>query len=327
METDKDIWWMRLWRKSVVLLKRIKLSNDPRVSLWDFLVILIRKLMEPNAHQQASSIAFSFTLSLFPAILFLFSLVPYVTYFANIPNLSAQVLEMLHEALPEGIYAFVKPTIIDIIENPRGDVLSLVFVLAVYASSSGVVELMFTFNSNFQYSEKRSFIYRRLVAIGLAFMFAFLLVTAIGVMVVGELVLHILVQTKNLDTNFLYYLLAFSRYFVSFLLFYFGIAYIYYVAPAVHNKWRLFSYGSMFAALSAIITTRAFSYYLSHFATYNKLYGSIGTIIALMFWFYILAWILLIGFALDSSFYEAKIDNEIEYRRRMQMLEDLEDLG
>ena len=66
------------------------------------------------------------------------------------------------------------------------------------------------------------------------------------------------------------------------------------------------------------------SYYLGHFATYNKLYGSIGTIIALMLWFYILAWILLIGFALDASFYEAKIDNATEYKKRLDLLDDLE---
>jgi membrane protein len=162
------------------------------------------------------------------------------------------------------------------------------------------------------------------VAIGLAFMFAFLLLIAFGVMLIGELALHLLVENKILNVNFIYYLLAFSRYFISFLFFYFGIAYIYYVAPSVHNKWRLFSYGSMFAAFASILTTRGFSYYLSHFATYNKLYGSIGTIIALMFWFYILAWILLIGFALDSSFYEARIDNELEYKNRFKMLDDLD---
>ncbi len=320
---DKDVWYSRLWRKCVVWLKRIKMSEKPRVSLWDFLVILVRKVLEPSVHQQASSIAFSFTLSLFPAILFLFSLIPYIAHYAHFPNLSAQILEVLHGTIPAGIYEFVKPTIIDIIEKPRGDILSLVFVLAVYAASSGVVELMYTFNSNFQYSEKRSFLHRRAVAIGLSFLFAFLLLVAVGVMLVGELVLHLLVQNKTLDQDFLYYLLVFLRYFVSFLLFYLGIAYIYYVAPAVHKTWHFWSYGSMVAAVSAIVVTLFFSYYLSHFATYNKLYGSIGTIIALMLWFYILAWILLIGFALDSSFYEARIGNEKETKNRYDLLDDI----
>ncbi len=320
-----ELWGKRLWRSLVVSLKEIELSESPRVSLWDFVVILFRKILEPNVHQQASSIAFSFTLSLFPAILFLFSIIPYIAYYAHIPNLSAQILELLNGSIPHGIYDFVKPTIIDIIDHPRAGLLSLVFVLAVYASSSGVVELMYTFNSNFQYSEKRSFIYRRLVAIGLSFMLALLLVVAVVVILVGELVLHILLQSKTLDTNFLYYSIVFLRYFISFLLFYFGIAYIYYVAPAVHKRWKLLSYGAMLAALATILTTVGFSYYLGHFATYNKLYGSIGTIIALMLWFYILAWILLIGFALDASFYEARIDNEIEYKKRLEMLNDLND--
>ncbi len=315
---------MRFWRKFVILLKRVKLSEKPYVSLWDFAVILFRKVTEPNVHQQASAIAFSFTLSLFPAILFLFSIIPYVAYYAQIPNLSSQILELLHGTIPEGIYEFVKPTIIDIIDKPRAGMVSVVFVLAVYAASSGVVELMYTFNTNFQYSEKRSFLHRRMVAIGLSFMFALLLVIAVGIILVGELIMHILLKNKTLNPDFMYYSLVFFRYFLSFLLFYFGIAYIYYVAPAFHKKWKLLSYGSMLASLAAISITSGFSYYLGHFATYNQLYGSIGTIIALMLWFYILAWILLIGFALDASFYEARIDNEIERKKRIDMLNELD---
>jgi membrane protein len=307
--------WRVWWRKIKIMRRQV-----PLFRVWE---VLYQKLTETNIHQQASAIAFSFTLSLFPAILFLFSLIPYIAYYLQIPDLTTQILGLLREAIPVGIYEFVAPTIQDIIEHPRGDLLSVVFILALYASTSAVVELMYTFNQNYQYSEKRSFILRRLIAFWLAFVFAFLLVFVVVVMLAGQLALHLLLEYKILDPDLTYYSLVALRYVITFLVFYVAIAYIYYAGPASHKDWHFWSYGAGVASLFAILSTNAFSYYLSHFATYNKLYGSIGTLIALMVWFYLLAWILLLGFTLDSSMLEAKIDYKRENEDKYNLLSEL----
>jgi membrane protein len=322
MEFWKKIVESPPYQKLYQWLSKVKIARK-QVSLLRVVEILYKKVTEINIHQQASAIAFSFTLSLFPAILFLFSLIPYFAYYFNIPDLNSQILSELEKAIPPNIFEFIAPTISDIIEHPRGDVLSFVFILALYAASSGVVELMYTLNTNFHYSEKRSFIHRRMIAIVLSSLFAFLLVFVVLVMLVGQLVLHLLLQEGLLDANFLYYLLIILRYVITFLVFYLSIAYIYYVGPASHKEWHFISLGAGIASFFAIISTNAFSYYLSHFATYNKLYGSIGTIIALMLWFYVLAWILLLGFALDASIHEGRIEARKLKEQKYDLLKDV----
>ena len=304
-------------------LKKIKVTKR-RVPLIQVVVILYEKLTAAHAHQQASAIAFSFVLSLFPAILFLFSLIPFVASNFQIPNFSENILMMLEEGIPKGIYDFVAPTIQDIIENRRSDVLSFGFLFAIYAATSAVVELMYSFNLNFKYSEKRSFLYRRFIAVLLAFLFAFLMLVGVVAIIIGELVLHFLHQNRWMPDDWTYYAIVFIRYFIAFLVFYIGISYIYYVAPAIKRGWSFFSLGSTIASILTVCSTYGFSYYLSHFATYNKLYGSIGTLIALMVWFYLIAWVLLMGFALNASIQEAKIEQAIEEKQKYDLLDEID---
>lgn len=319
----KNIEEHKVYHKTVRKLRRTKLRNT--VPLLKVIQVVYAKVSQINLHQQASAIAFSFTLSLFPAILFLFSVIPFVAANFGMPDLSEQVLSLIEQWIPPEIYEFVAPTVKDILGNPRGSLVSFGFLFALYAATSGVVELMHTFNANYQHSEKRSFIKVRFIAVGLVFLFAFLLVFAVTIIPVAELAFHILQTYNLLNEDVLFLIFGALRYAVAFFVFYIGISFVYYIAPAVNNHWRFFSFGSTFAALTVIISTKAFAYYLSHFATYNKLYGSIGTLIALMLWLYILAWVLLIGFTLNASINEAKVAHQKELDQRRDLLDELDD--
>ncbi len=277
-----------------------------RIPLTSIVSILWQKVTAPNLHQQASAIAFAFTLSFFPALLFLFSLIPFVSGYVGVPNLSEQVLDILKEGIPKGIFDFIAPTIVDVLDNPRGDLLSLTFIFALYASTGGVVDLMNTCDQILHSEKKRSFIHQRFVAFGVAGIFALLLIFGVLLMLGGQLALHILVTYHLVSDSWIFVLIIILRFGVSFLVFYIGISYVYYLAP-VEKQWKFFSLGSILASVGALLSTQGFSYYLSHFATYNKLYGSIGTIIAIMVWFYILAWVLLLGFMINAGINEAKM--------------------
>ncbi len=282
-----------------------------RISLTTILNILYQKVIAPNLHQQASAIAFAFTLSLFPALLFLFSLIPFIAIYVGVPNLSQQVLDILKEGIPQGIFEFIAPTIVDVLDNPRSDLVSLTFIFSLYASTGGVVDLMNTCDQILKSEKKRTFIHQRFVAFGVAGIFAVLLIFGVLVMLGGQLALHILVTNHLISDAWIVYLIIILKFFVSFLVFYVGISYVYYLAP-VEKRWHFFSLGSMLASIGALLSTQGFSYYLSHFATYNKLYGSIGTIIALMVWLYILGWVLLLGFMVNAGISEAEAIEELE---------------
>lgn len=318
-------WWDKLKAIPESLNQRLSTVrlDKKRVPLNRVLNSLYQQLTENNIHQQASSIAFNFTLSLFPTFLFIFTLIPYVASWLPFPDPVNYIKQMLEESFPQGIFEFIAPTIFDIIDNPRADLLSFGFLFALYAASSGVNEMMDTFNKNFHYSERRSYLIKRLVAAGIALLFAFLLILAVSVIIVGELVLSFMLKQKWLTTDLTYYSINLLRYSTVFLIFYISISFIYYIAPAISKHWRFFSVGSTLACTGMILSSYAFSYYLNHFATYNKLYGSIGTMIALLVWFYLLAWILLLGFEINACIVEARIDYEAEKDTKLQMLDEV----
>jgi membrane protein len=88
------------------------------------------------------------------------------------------------------------------------------------------------------------------------------------------------------------------------------ISVVYYFAPALHNRWKFISIGSVVATLLSVLSSYFFSYYINNFGTYNKVYGSIGAMIAMMVWIYMISVILLIGYEINSSIDQAVIQSE-----------------
>ena len=87
---------------------------------------------------------------------------------------------------------------------------------------------------------------------------------------------------------------------------FFGIATLFHLGPSLKSKWKLFTPGSMFATIFIITTSIGFNYYINHFSQYNKVYGSIGTLIIILLWMYFNSIILLTGFELNASISNAK---------------------
>jgi len=111
-------------------------------------------------------------------------------------------------------------------------------------------------------------------------------------------------------------------------LFFFAYSFLYYMAPAKKTKWRFISAGGTLATLLSIVTLFGFTYYINHFSQYNKLYGSIGTLLIILLLIYIMALILLIGFEVNASIYQAHkehTDNDSLFTRlRKQIITDSE---
>jgi membrane protein len=298
---DKYVYPNPIYKKLTARLERIYISN-PQVNLYRILTILAAKLQRDDIDQRANAVAFNLTLSVFPAIIFLFSLIPYIP----ITNLDVQIMEFLGDVLPRGIYKDAAETINDIISRPRGNLLSLGFVLALYAATNGMIALMTAFNRTYRTSENRSFIKKRMIAVVLTFGLALLLFLAIVLLIVGGVILDWLRNEGFLNANFLYYLILILRYVIVFFVFFGTVSFIYYLAPSIHKRWKFFSLGAVVAALLGILITHLFSYYFTNFASYNKLYGSIGTIIAFMIWIYLISIIILLGFEINASVDEAK---------------------
>ncbi len=298
---DKYVYPSSFYRGLKARLLRTYIGNE-HTNLYRILTILVAKLKRDDIDQRANAVAYNLTLAVFPAIIFLFTLIPYIP----IPDLDKQIMNFLGDVLPRGIYRDAADTIQDIISRPRGNLLSLGFFLALYASTNGMVALMTAFNRTYKTIESRSFLKKRLISAILTFALALVLFVAIVLLIVGQVVLDWLVDEHLLDADFIYYLLTILRYVIVFMVFFGMVSFIYYLAPAIHKRWHILSLGSVVAATLGIVITHLFSYYFTNFASYNKLYGSIGTIIAFMIWIYLISMVILLGFEINASVDEAK---------------------
>lgn len=292
--------YLKLLDKTKKFLKNIYLW-DTTVSLYLVISILWKKIITFDIDQRAAAVSFSFMLAIFPGIIFLFTLIPFVP----IDDLDQQIMLYFKNILPRGIYKTAASTIQDIVSYKRSDVLSLGFFFTVYAATNGMMALMRAFNMALRTPEKRTFFQARLVALVLTSLLIVVLISAILVLIVGNFVINFFASKGLLNVDFTYYLIQGVRYLSIFLIFFIGICVIYYFAPAVKKKLRFFSFGAVFSSILCIIATNLFSYYLVNFNSYNRLYGSIGTLIGLMVWIYLISLLLILGFEVNISLRDA----------------------
>ncbi|SOE19535.1 membrane protein [Spirosomataceae bacterium TFI 002] len=271
------------------------------ISLYNVLVVLWKKIITFDIDQRAAAVSFSLILAVFPGIIFIFTLIPYLP----IDNLDELILEFLRNILPKGIYQAVANTITDIISRKRVDVLSFGFFFTVFAATNGMMALMRAFNMALKKRDKRSYLKARGVGLLLTALLVFTLIFAVAIIIVGQIFLGYLLSKNVIGEDINLFIIQILRYISVFAIFFIGICCIYYFAPAIRKKLKFFSVGAGIASILCILATNLFSYYLVNFNSYNRLYGSIGTFIGVMVWIYLISLILIFGFEVNISVRDA----------------------
>ena len=261
--------------------------------------------MEGAITTRASSLAFNFFLAFFPSIIVFFTLIPYIP----IDGLQETLMELLAVVLPPSTNEITFTTLDDIINNPRGGLLSLGFILALYFSTNGINSLIEAFNSSYHIREIRPLIQQRILSLGLTLLLSVMLIIAIGLIIFGTVVVNYLVETEII-TSSAADLIIYGKWMVMLTMLFFGISILFHLGPALKSKWKLFTPGSIFATIFIIITSIGFNYYINNFSQYNKIYGSIGTLMIILLWMYFNSIILLTGFELNASISNAKQRSE-----------------
>ncbi len=332
--TNKEI---RDFVESLPIVKQIvdwmKVHSVPgffKVPVYDVLVFLNNEIKRDGITTRANSMAFSFFLSLFPTIILLFTLIPYLLpFFLNettlqyfpestaivyqpdstidynqtmlnhlrvlLPNFNQQ--DNLENNINDDIINFIQ----DITTTPRFGLLSIGFILALFFASNGMMSLMRGFEKSYPTTfVKRNSAQKRLVAIKLTFLLGFMVFASFITILLGDQFLNITIGwvDSSTFTNFIYKLLRLG---LLLALVYFGNSIIYRLGAPTIRRFTWFSAGTTLATLLSIISTTVFAFYIKNFGAYNTLYGPIGTIIVVMLWIQINAMILLIGFELNTS--------------------------
>jgi len=306
-------------------MKKVRFKKHENVSLYKITKIFVKSLHDDEVSDRANGVSYNFILAIFPAIIFLFTLIPYVSIlFPEITKDS--IMSFLGEEMPPSMYDVISSTVLDIVSNQRGGLLSLGFLFSIYLSTNGTMAMMRAFNACYRTAERRSAVRTRLIATGLTFNFAFVLFLAIILLIVGQLVLeYFLVNLEkfglpNID-GFTVFLILLLRFLVIFIVFFFAISMLYYFGPAIHYNWRFFSVGSFIATLLCMGVSYGFSYYVTNFATYNKVYGSIGVLIAVMVWIQLITMVLLIGYEINAAIHDAIRQQSLWNARRQRRAE------
>lgn len=275
--------------------KAITLPGFRGIPLYDVIQFFLGQVKTVGMTERASSIAFNFVMALPPAIIFLFTLIPHLPISAEFES---ALYGLIRDLIPgeknnAALINFLK----DFINKPRNELLSIGFILSLFFSSNAIMGIMRSFDKNYIGFRKRSELLRRLVALKLtAFLFVFVLASTLLMVMQGEVL-----KWLGVKSHLLRVIIVDARWAIIVLLFFSCVSFIYRHAPAVHKKWRHINPGTIVASLLMILFTLGFSYWVAQFANYNKLYGSISTVLILMLLIYFNSLVLLVGFELNVS--------------------------
>ena len=290
------------------IFKQIKPFGFAGLSIYDVTIFFIKGLQEGAITTRASSLAFNFFLAFFPSIIVFFTLIPYIP----LDGFQETLMEILSNILPPSTNAVTFETLDDIINNQRGGLLSIGFILALFFSANGMSSLIQAFNTSYHIRENKSIIGHQILSIVLTVILSLIVFLTIILIIFGKGTILFLIEYQIIGENKIL-LLNSAKWVILITMLFIGITTLFNFGPTIKSKIKIFSPGAILATLFIIITSIAFSYYIDNFSQYNKIYGSIGTLIIILLWIYFNAIILLTGFELDASIYNAQknIKNKI----------------
>ncbi len=275
--------------------KKLVLPGFEGLSIYDLIEIYAIGIIKGTFSARASAISWSFFLSLFPFLLFLLNLIPYVP----IDNFEDNFFEFINGALPKQSSAFFAGIFEDIASNPRGGLLSTVFILSILFMTNGINAVFSGFGYSYHVSLNRNFFRQYVVALGVSIIVAsLLLITVIGTLYFSYLVDDL--NTMGVVDDAVFWL-TIGKYSLFVFMIFVIIATLFYFGTSEGRQNTFFSPGAFMTTFLIIVTTYLFGIYIDNFSNYNQLYGSIGAVLILMLYIWLNANLLLLGFELNAS--------------------------
>lgn len=291
----------KMLRGLSLLIRWLKTHSFPGLfglPIWDVGGFLVREIRKDDPFMRANAVAFSFFLSLFPAVITLFTLLPYLPIYDTFND---TLHEMIVGVMPGTAGDWLLEFLEDIATRERRGLLSFSTLLFLYFSTSGTATLMYSFEKQYpEIFKNRSTLLVRWIAVWLTLLLAMLVLVAIGLIIAGNFLIQHLSELFHWHWFNMWLLEAF-RWLLVVALFYSSIALLYRYGAPTHRKFRFFSTGATVATVLAILSSVLFSLYINSFGTYNKFYGSIGTVMALMLWLQINAFSIISGYELNTA--------------------------
>jgi membrane protein len=308
----KPITWTIRKSKGIVLPG---FQGMPLYDVFDFFLQQAKKI---GFSERAASISFNILVALPAGLIFLCTLVPYLP---DTIHFEEQLLTALDDVLSnDETFQLVSNVVTDFFNTPRSGLLSFSFLAGVFFSSNAMMGIMHTFDRSYFEERSSRFMAKRWTAIKLTSLLILLIIASVLLLATQGPIKDWVLRKMGWDNWIFRTILEWSRWLVILLVTYLTIAFIYRWGPAVKVKWSLISPGTILATGLVILTTLLFSVWVNNFASYNKVYGSIGTVLIIMNLVYFNALILLIGFEINVSI--TAIKSQSKQRLMQEALKD-----
>ena len=284
---------------------KIKIPGLMGMSLYDVLEMYIIGIVKGALTTRAGGIAFSFFMAVFPFMLFILTLIPYIP----IEGFQDGLFSFIKEILPPQTFEAVNSVIIDIIKNQYGGLLSFGFLGSIFLMTNGVNAIFGGFEYSYHVTDVRNIFRTYFISLGVSLLMSLFLIITVTLLILYQVALSKIDETSWLHTsdlnlfylgkNTLFLVMIFT---IVSLLFRYG--------TTQGKETKFFSAGAILTTVVSLFTFYLFGIYVVKFAQYNQLYGSIGTLLILMLFVWLNAIILLLGFELNASLYSLKKRNK-----------------
>lgn len=289
-------------KQLVVFTKAIKLKTLEGLSLYDILEMYVLGIFKGAFSYRASAIAFSFFMALFPFALFILNLIPFIP----LENFQADFLEFVENGVPPNTYDAIEMILKDIMGTSHQGLLSSGFILSILLMTNGINAILGGFEMSEHITITRGFFRQYFISLAISLILSLILIVTVAAIVIAE----VMIQKINIhgyvaDVS----VIEWSRYGFIILMILVTTSVLYKFGAKETSKISFISYGAVFTTILIILSSYIFRVYVEKFARYNELYGSIGTLLVLMFYIWINCMVLLLGFELNATISKLKRKN------------------
>ena len=302
--TENPLKKIPILKSCVVFFESIKLPFLQGISLYELMEFYIAGIGKGALSYRAAAISWSFFMALFPFALFILNLIPYIP----IDGFQRDFLLFISDAVPPNTYDAIESIINDILHNSYQSLLSWGFILSVFLMTNGVNAIMSGFENSQHIIIKRRYVRQYVVALCISLLLSFILIVSVSAIIIFEVFIQktILQDVLTSKISDKICLIQFGRYIFILIMIIITIAVLFKFGIRQTRKRAFITIGTIFTTILILILSYIFGIWVVKFSKYNELYGSIGTLLIVMFYLWINCMILLLGFELDASIAKLK---------------------
>lgn len=276
-------------------LDKIPLPGFEGITILNLFQFLIEVFQKGNFAIRSAAVSFRFFAAIFPTLIFLLSLIPYLP----IEGIHDRILVLAGNMMPNVIYEVFESTVNELFTRKYNALLSVGFILSIYYASSGINTLLTAFSQSFQLKLKNNYIKQQLLALGIFLAMIFLSITATTVSIISD---QIHTYMGNIGSSeIIKFLFGIFHFLLETTMVMLGIGILFHFGNPDTKKFKLINAGTLFSTIVIFLATWGLSFYFSNFNVYNKIYGSIGSLLITLVWINIVSYVLIIGFELYTK--------------------------